>query len=46
MVERETARESAISHLLRRCFEDSLQLLMLSLLEGKKNSAEELAHHR
>jgi predicted transcriptional regulator len=45
-VERETARESAIQHLLRRFFDDSPELLMLNLLEGKKITAAELARLR
>ena len=45
-IEREKARESAISHLLRRFFENSPELLMLNLLEGKKISAKELARLR
>lgn len=42
-IQRETARESAISHLLRRFFDDSPELLLLNLLDGKKISPEELA---
>jgi predicted transcriptional regulator len=46
VVEREAARESAISHLLRRFFDDSPELLLLNLLDGKKIGAEELARLR
>lgn len=45
-VERETARDSAISHLLRRFFDDSPELLLLNLLDGKTIGAEELARLR
>lgn len=45
-VERATARENAIRHLLRRFFDDSPELLLLNLLEGKKISARELARLR
>jgi predicted transcriptional regulator len=45
-VERETARENAIGHLLRRFFDDSPELLLLNLLDGKKIGAEELARLR
>jgi predicted transcriptional regulator len=45
-VEREKARESAITHLLRRFFENSPELLMLNLLEGKKISMKELERLR
>jgi predicted transcriptional regulator len=45
-IEREKARESAISHLLRRFFENSPELLMLNLLEGKKISVKELERLR
>ena len=45
-VAREKARESAIGHLLRRFFENSPELLMLNLLEGKKIGAKELARLR
>jgi predicted transcriptional regulator len=41
LVGREQARESAVSHLLGKFFENSPELLMLNLIEGKKiNSAE------
>jgi predicted transcriptional regulator len=43
LVEREQARESAVTHLLRRFFEDSPELLMLSLMDKRKISAKELA---
>jgi predicted transcriptional regulator len=45
-VERETARESALRHLLRRFFDDSPELLLLNLLDDKKISAKELARLR
>ena len=34
LVGREQARESAVTHLLKRFFEDSPELLMLNLIEG------------
>ena len=46
IVGREQARESAVSHLLRRFFEDSPELLMLNLLDGKKVDASELRRLR
>ena len=46
IVGREQARETAITHLLRRFFEDSPELLMLNLIEGKKISHRELARLR
>ena len=46
LVDREQARENAITHLLRRFFEDSPELLMLNLIEGKKISQKELARLR
>jgi predicted transcriptional regulator len=46
IVGREQARENAITHLLRRFFEDSPELLMLNLIEGKKVSQKELARLR
>lgn len=42
VVGREQARESAVTHLVRRFFEDSPELLMLNLLDQKKVGAEEL----
>ena len=45
-VERQTARESALRHLLRRFFDDSPELLMLTLLDPKKTGAKELARLR
>ena len=45
-VERETARDNALRHLLRRFFDDSPDLLLLNLLERKKVNAKELAHLR
>ena len=46
LVRREEARESALTHLLRRFFEDSPELLMLNLLERRKIGARELARLR
>jgi predicted transcriptional regulator len=46
VVGRDQARESAITHLLRRFFENSPELLMLNLMEGKKIDARELARLR
>ena len=46
VVGRAQARESAVTHLLRRFFEDSPELLMLNLIEGKKIDAKELARLR
>ena len=43
---REQARESAITYLLRRFFENSPELLMLNLLEGQKISMKELERLR
>ena len=45
-VGREQARESAVTHLVRRFFEDSPELLMLNLLDGKKVDASELRRLR
>jgi BlaI family transcriptional regulator, penicillinase repressor len=46
IVGREQARENAITHLLRRFFENSPELLMLNLIQGKKIDARELARLR
>ena len=46
VVRREEARESAITHLLRRFFEDSPELLMLNLMERRKIGTRELARLR
>jgi len=46
IVGREQARENAITHLLRRFFENSPELLMLNLIQGKKIDAGELARLR
>jgi predicted transcriptional regulator len=46
VVRREEARESATVHLLRRFFEGSPELLMLSLIERKKIGAKELERLR
>ena|SRR5437667_8134532 len=42
IVGREQARENAITHLLRRFFKNSPELLMLNLIQGKKIDAKEL----
>ena len=42
LVRRNKAQESAIKHLLRRFFQDSPELLVLNLLEGKKITPEQL----
>ncbi len=46
IVNREHARENALTHLLRRFFEDSPELLMLNLMKGGKIDARELARLR
>ena len=46
VIRREQARESAVTHLLRRFFEGSPELLMLNLIEGKKIDPRELARLR
>ncbi len=46
VVGREQARESAVMHLVRRFFQDSPELLMLNLLDGKKVDAAELRRLR
>ena len=46
IVGREQARENAITHLVRRFFENSPELLMLNLIQGKKIDARELARLR
>jgi predicted transcriptional regulator len=46
IVGREQARENAITHLLRRFFDNSPELLMLNLIQGKKIDARELARLR
>lgn len=46
VVGREQARESAVTHLLRRFFEGSPELLMLKLIEGRKIDPEELKRLR
>jgi len=46
VVKREQARENALTHLLRRFFEDSPELLMLSLVERRKIGVEELSRLR
>lgn len=46
VIGREEARESAVTHLLRRFFENSPELLVLNLVRGKKIAPEELARLR
>jgi len=46
IVGREQVCENAITHLLRRFFQNSPELLMLSLIEGKKIDSRELARLR
>jgi predicted transcriptional regulator len=46
IVGREQACESAITHLLRRFFQNSPELLMLNLIEGRKIDSRELARLR
>ena len=46
VVGRGQAQESAVTHLLRRFFEGSPELLMLNLIEGRKIGAKELARLR
>lgn len=46
IIGRAQAREHAVTHLLRRFFEDSPELLMLNLMEGKKIGVKELARLR
>lgn len=43
VIGKQQAREGAVSHLLRRFFEGSPELLVLSLVEGKKIDAEEFS---
>src|SRR5438874_1557566 len=45
-IARDKAREGAITHLLRRFFDNSPELLVLNLMEGNKISAKELARLR
>ena len=46
IVGREKARENAITHLLRRFFENSPEQLVLNLIEGKQIGAKQLQHLR
>ena len=46
VVGREQARESAVTHLVRRFFENSPELLMLNLLDKQKVDAAELRRLR
>jgi predicted transcriptional regulator len=45
-VQREQERDKAVSHLLRRFFDGSTEMLMLNLVERKGVSAEELQRIR
>jgi hypothetical protein len=45
-VRREQACENAITHLLRRFFRNSPELLMLNLIEGRKIDSRQLARLR
>jgi predicted transcriptional regulator len=46
IVKREQARSSALTHLLRRFFDGSPELLMLNLLDAKKINIEEISKLR
>jgi predicted transcriptional regulator len=46
LVAREQARENAVTHLLRRFFEDSPEQLVLNLIDGKKINQKELRRLR
>jgi predicted transcriptional regulator len=46
VIGRDQARQHAVTHLLRRFFEDSPELLLLNLMEGKKIGVKELARLR
>ncbi len=46
LVGRDQAREKAVTHLLRRFFENSPEQLMLSLIEARKIDPKELARLR
>jgi predicted transcriptional regulator len=46
LVGRDQARENAVTHLLRRFFQGSPELLMLNLVEGRKIGAAELQRLR
>ena len=46
IVPREQACENAVTHLLRRFFENSPELLVLNLIDAKKISAKELKRLR
>jgi predicted transcriptional regulator len=46
IVKREQARSSALTHLLRRFFDGSPELLMLNLLDAKKIDIEEISKLR
>ena len=46
VVDRDQARESAVTHLLRRFFEGSPEQLVLNLIDGRKIGAKELKRLR
>jgi predicted transcriptional regulator len=46
LIGRDQERENAVSHLLRRFFDGSPELLMLNLVEGRKIGPEELQRLR
>jgi predicted transcriptional regulator len=46
IVARDEVRESAVTHLLRRFFENSPEQLMLNLIDGRKISAKQLQRLR
>jgi predicted transcriptional regulator len=46
LVEREMARDKAVTHLLRRFFQGSPEMLMLSLVERRKIGTEEIERLR
>lgn len=46
LIGRDQAREKAVTHLVRRFFEGSPELLMLNLVEGRKIGPEELQRLR
>jgi predicted transcriptional regulator len=46
IVARDEVRENAVTHLLRRFFENSPEQLMLNLIEGRKISANQLQRLR
>jgi predicted transcriptional regulator len=46
VVDRDEVRENAVTHLLRRFFEDSPEQLVLNLIDGKKIGAKQLKRLR